>query len=159
MLLEGYLIGPIYRYMAEIDWGIRGKGNPKIVGRKDVTDEIAEMVKFLDKCKDEMIQGIKVTDLASLKPAETERNAAPAKIIIKNFKGVLGDVQAETVQTGDYASIHKHPVTAEKKKGIFRRIPYWIYILICLFASLITILEWGPIKAFIGFIGKILWPK
>jgi hypothetical protein len=95
-----------------------------------------------------------------------EQNATPAKkenksniVNIQNFKGILGDVQAETVQTGDYASIHKHLVTAEKKKGIFRRIPYWIYILICLFASLITILEWEPIKAFIGFIGKIPWHK
>lgn len=67
MLLDGYLIDPIYRYMADIDRSIRGKGNPKSVGRKDVTDEIAEMVKFLDKCKDEMIQGIK-SDLANLKP-------------------------------------------------------------------------------------------
>ena len=64
MLLDGYLIDPIYRYMADIDRSIRGKGSPKSVGRKDVTDEIAEMVKFLDKCKDEMIQGIK--------PAETD---------------------------------------------------------------------------------------
>jgi len=71
MLLDGYLIDPIYRYMADIDRSIRGKGNPKSVGRKDVTDEIAEMVKFLDKCKDEMIQGIK--------PTETERNATAAK--------------------------------------------------------------------------------
>jgi hypothetical protein len=28
------------------------------------------MVKFLDKCKDEMIQGIKADDLANLKPEE-----------------------------------------------------------------------------------------
>jgi hypothetical protein len=71
MLLDGYLIDPIYRYMADIDQRIRGKGNPKSVGRKDVTNEIAEMVKFLDKCKDEMIQGIK--------PAERGGNAIPEK--------------------------------------------------------------------------------
>ena len=71
MLLDGYLIGPIYRYMSDIDKRIRGKGNPKSVGRKDVTDEITEMVKFLDKCKDEMIQGIK--------PSETAQDTTPAK--------------------------------------------------------------------------------
>jgi tetrahydromethanopterin S-methyltransferase subunit B len=71
MLLDGYLIDPIYRYMADIDRRIRGRGDPKSVGRRDVTDEITEMVKFLDKCKDEMIQGIK--------EAETEQNTTPAK--------------------------------------------------------------------------------
>jgi hypothetical protein len=58
MLLDGHLIDPIYRYMAEIDQRIRGNGNPKSVKRRDVTDEITEMVKFLDKCKDEIIQGL-----------------------------------------------------------------------------------------------------
>lgn len=71
MLLDGYLIDPIYRYMADIDRRIRGKGNPKSVGREDVTDRITEMVKFLNQCKDEMIQGIK--------PAETKRNAIPMR--------------------------------------------------------------------------------
>jgi hypothetical protein len=80
MLLHGFLISPIYDYMAGIDRGIRGKGNPKSVGRKDVTDEIAEMVKFLDKCKDEMIQGIKAADLAKLKPAETGQNTVLDKV-------------------------------------------------------------------------------
>jgi hypothetical protein len=59
MLLHGHLIDPIYSYMAEIDQRIRGKGDPKSVRRKDVTDEITEMVKFLDDCKDKMIQGVK----------------------------------------------------------------------------------------------------
>ncbi|MGB8225708.1 MAG: hypothetical protein WCE45_02395, partial [Sedimentisphaerales bacterium] len=82
MLLHGYLIDPIYSYMADIDRRIRGKGNPKSVGHKDVTDEITEMVKFLDKCKDEMIQGIKEqnggkADLPNGKSAEIE--PAPAK--------------------------------------------------------------------------------
>jgi len=34
----------------------------------------------------------------------------------------LGDVQAENVQTGDYASIHKHSVTAGKKEGVVKKI-------------------------------------
>ena len=59
MLLDGYLIDPIYRDIAYIDRRIRGKGYPKSVRSIDVTDKISEMVKFLDKCKDEMIQGLK----------------------------------------------------------------------------------------------------
>jgi len=62
MLLDGCLIDPIYRYMADIDRSIRGKGNPKSVGRRDVTDEIGEMVKSLNKCKEEMIQGIRARE-------------------------------------------------------------------------------------------------
>jgi len=100
MLLDGYLIDPIYRYMADIDRRIRGNGNPKSVARKDVTDEIAEMVKFLDKCKDEMIQGIK---------AENKR-------------------RVKTLTSGD----------KEKRKGILRRIPRWIHVLVIFLASLLT---------------------
>ena len=71
MLLDGYLIDPIYRYMADIDQRIRGRGCPKSVGRQDVTDRITEMVKFLNQCKDEMIQGAKA--------AETQQNTTVAK--------------------------------------------------------------------------------
>ncbi len=72
MLLEGYLIDPIYDYMADIDRRIRGKGTPKSVGRRDVTDEITEMEKFVDKCKDEMIHGIQAADLASRTATEKQ---------------------------------------------------------------------------------------
>ena len=73
MLLDGHLIDPIYRYMAEIDRRLRGCGYPKNVTRRDVTREITEMVKFLDICKDEMIHGIKTgADIASVEePTET----------------------------------------------------------------------------------------
>lgn len=113
-LLDGYLIDPIYRCMATIDWRIRGKGNPKSVGRRDVTDEIAEMVKFLDKCKDEMIQGIKA--------AETQQNTAVAK----EGKGdvnvnIFGDVQAGNLQIAQDASIHDQSVIKEKKRDLVRK--------------------------------------
>jgi hypothetical protein len=53
-----------------------------------------------------------------LEKDETKQNTTPAKVInIGNFKGVLGDVQAENVQTGDRASIHKQPT-----KGGFLKI-------------------------------------
>jgi len=80
MLLDGQLIDPIYRYMADIDHRIRGRGYPKSVRRRDVTEHITEMVKFLDKCKDEIIQGIKAH-----KPAETKQ-----KEIVEVKPGVFG---------------------------------------------------------------------
>jgi len=75
MLLDGHLIDPIYRYMAEIDRRIRGNGNPKNVRRENVIDKIDEMVKVLDKCKDEMIQGLKETNLANGRKEPTEAEA------------------------------------------------------------------------------------
>ena len=58
MLLDGYLIDPIYQYMATIDQRIRGKGNPKSVRRRNVTEYIEEMRYFLNESKDQFIQGI-----------------------------------------------------------------------------------------------------
>ena len=59
MLLEGHLIEPIYREMVGIDRAIRGKGNPKSVSRRGTyaTERISDLVRFLNKCRDEMIQG------------------------------------------------------------------------------------------------------
>jgi len=94
MLLDSYLIDPIYRYMAEIDRRIRGKGDPKSVGRKDVTEEINEMVKFLDKCKDEMIQGIKAK-----KPAETEQKVTLCRRIWTWIKCFVKEAYRITVKS------------------------------------------------------------
>jgi hypothetical protein len=63
MLLDGHLIDPIYRYMAGIDRRLRGKGNPKSVKLRDVTNDIVGMRRFLDKCREEMIRGVKAADL------------------------------------------------------------------------------------------------
>ncbi|MGA2678059.1 MAG: hypothetical protein ABSF37_02020 [Sedimentisphaerales bacterium] len=82
-------------------------------------------------------------DLASTKPAETGQKDAPTTIININKLGVLGDIQkVETLQTGDNASAHKQVVGEEKKKGIFRRIPYWIYLLVSFLAALLAILHY-----------------
>jgi len=71
MILEGYLIGPIYHEMADIDRHLRSRdGNLKSIKRRDVTDEIDKMVKFLDKSKDELIQGIKEQNGIRIKPQE-----------------------------------------------------------------------------------------
>ena len=84
------------------------------------------------------------------KPAETEPNTTPAKIInIESFKGILGNIQQlENLQTGNHASIHKHPKI--KKIGT-------IIGSVAAFLAILYYLGWlGPIKAFIS---KILWPK
>lgn len=57
MLLRGHLISPIYSEMADIDRHLRGKGNPKSVPRRDVTDEITCMERVLDKLLNEFIVG------------------------------------------------------------------------------------------------------
>ena len=111
MLLDGYLIDPIYRYMADIDRRIRGKGYPKNVKRKDVTDEITEMVKFLDKSKDEMIRGIndlaKVSILELIKQGEshtlefkeipecnTQQNQKNNDVLFPSLKAIAGFLNA-----------------------------------------------------------------
>jgi hypothetical protein len=84
------------------------------------------------------------------KPAETGGNATPATIIniAKIDKlGVLGDVRAESVQTGDNSSIHKQMITGEKNKSIIWK----ILKIIGAIAALLTILHYlgwlEPIKA------------
>jgi hypothetical protein len=75
MLLAGHLIDPIYHHMGDIDRRIRGRGNPKSVKRKDVTDYIAHMETFLDGCKDEMIQGLKAESRRSVETPTTHAKA------------------------------------------------------------------------------------
>ena len=85
MLLEGHLIYPIYDEIVDIDQHLRGKGNPKSVGRRNVVEESAEMRKILDERKDEMIRGINeqnersVKALASTKQLETGQKDIPKK--------------------------------------------------------------------------------
>jgi hypothetical protein len=73
---------------------------------------------------------------------KTEQNATAAKIInIGNFKGVLGDVQARNLQIAQDAYIHEQLVPEEKKKGILRKIPRWIYYILGTLAALVGILH------------------
>ncbi|MFA5424412.1 MAG: hypothetical protein WC374_11210 [Phycisphaerae bacterium] len=58
MVLSGHLLHPIYDEIVDIDRHLRGKGDPKSVGRRDVTDEITQMDNFLYKTQDEMVRGI-----------------------------------------------------------------------------------------------------
>jgi hypothetical protein len=67
----------------------------------------------------------KLTKQTSGKAGKTETggNAAPATIINIdkiNKLGVLGNVQAENVQTGDYSSIHKQPTMDKKAEKWYR---------------------------------------
>jgi len=90
-------------------------------------------------------------DLPNEKPEEKEQGATPAKEEKGNVNvNIFGDVQARNLQIAHDASIREQPVTDEKKKGIIKRIPYWIYILIAFLAALLTSLHYlgllEPIK-------------
>jgi hypothetical protein len=90
-------------------------------------------------------RALEKADNASTKPAETKQKYAPTTIININKLGVLGGIQqVETLQTGDNASAHKHIGNEEKKKGIFSRIPYWIYLLVSFLAALFACIHYWP---------------
>jgi hypothetical protein len=65
MLLRGHLISPIYSEMADIDRHLRGKGNPKSVPRRDLTDEITYMERVLDGLMKEFLAGAKTEERAA----------------------------------------------------------------------------------------------
>lgn len=84
-------------------------------------------------------------DFTSEKPAETKQGNVNVNI--------FGDVQAGKLQIAQDAYIHEQLVPEQKKKGIIKKIPYWIYILTAFLATLLTSLHYlgwlEPIKAFI----------
>jgi hypothetical protein len=87
-----------------------------------------DLIKLGQLCKDRAQKSAEAEQPTEASGVKTEQNAAPAINIenIENFKGILGDVQAENVQTGNHASIHKQTVTAEKKKGILKKLLKWL---------------------------------
>jgi len=115
------------------------------------------------------------------RPAETEQNAAAKTINIRKFQGILGDVQAENVQTGDLTTMKKHIATkkpAETNQNTnppkwWRRIIKWIFnktshligsIVIAIIATLVATIvidilyDFGLITIIKGFIYN-LWSK
>lgn len=88
------------------------------------------------------------------KRTETEQNSeSTGSINIQKFKGILGNVQAGHVQTGDHASIHEQDETEKKKKGILRKLWWIIATVVGFLAALLTCLYYlgwlEPIKVFI----------
>lgn len=81
-----------------------------------------------------------------------EKTKLIRSINIQSFKGILGDVhQAENLQIGDYAQIHKKPKAETKNKEkrmlqriywLFKKIPHWIYALIIFLAALLAIFNY-----------------
>lgn len=110
----------------------------------------------------------KATETKNIEPQEKDGQAEPLKepakakpdsalarnINIQNFQSILGDVQAENVQTGDYASICKHDGIEKKKKGIIKKLFGIIAAVVAFLAALLGIfnhLGWlEPIKVFIS---------
>jgi len=73
---------------------------------------------------------------------------------------IFGNVQAGNLQIVQGASIQENVGTKEKNKGIFKRIPYWIYILTLFFAALLTCLYYlGWLEPIKSFIYKVLLHK
>jgi len=87
--------------------------------------------------KDGHDNGGKARDRKQGAPETKPDSTSAQSIHIQNFQGILGDVQAENVQTGDKTLIHKHSETEKKKKGILRNL-------------------WWIITAIVGFLGSLL---
>ena len=97
------------------------------------------------------------TDSSNGKPSVSK---GALNIHIKNFQGILGDVQAENVQTGDKSLIHTHTETEKKKKGIFRNLWLIITAVVGFLGTLLGILnhlEW--LESFKAFCSKLFTHK
>lgn len=89
------------------------------------SDKIDDLESFLEKVK---------ADLSKKKLAVTEQDTTAAKdrskttgsINIENFHGIIGDVQAENVQTGEHSSIHKQPKAENQNKLSVLKILGWL---------------------------------
>ena len=156
-----------------------------------IPSEAMQLWKYLSKCDHDKIRA-KIerslkhveADLAKL-PAEKETGTAPASkqekdtaktistVNIQNFRGVLGDVQAENIQTGDHASIHKQIQVEKKSKAsgkvfeFFKKIIAWVFkktshlIFTIIVGIIVTILidicgDFGWLDNIKAFIYKIL---
>ena len=88
------------------------------------------------------------------KLAETKPDSTPAQNLnIQNSNVVLGTVQGENVQIGDYASVRKRSEMENKKKGIIKILLKSIAAIVAFLAPLFTCLWYlgwlEPIKLFI----------
>lgn len=90
-------------------------------------------------------------------PAKAKPDSALARNInIQNFQGILGDVQTENVQTGDYTSICKHDGIEKKKKGIIKKLFGIIAAVVIFLAALLTCLYYlGWLEPFKELIYRI----
>ena len=80
--------------------------------------------------------------------------------IIKNFQGIMGDVQQpENLQVGDNARIYKHEKPEDKKKSIIRKLLEWLIGIIVAAVATDILGEFGWLQSIKAFIYSILWPK
>jgi hypothetical protein len=138
--------------------------NDKRISKDSYADSSYEIVIMIYS---ETLVAVKA-DLAE-KPIETGGNATPTTIInIDKIDklGVLGNVQAKNVQTGDHSSIHKQPTAEEKKKSIIWKILKVIVKIIgaivigVIVAVVIDILgDFGWLQSIKASIHHISWPK
>lgn len=116
-----------------------------------------------DKSKEKLKVSLGKLVEAAKEVAKAERGTTPTITInIKNSNVILGDVQPKNVQTGYHASTHKQLLTAEKKKGILRRVFKIVgAIIVGIIASLLAdiLCDFGWIKWIRVFVHNILMPK
>lgn len=109
MLLEGHLIYQIYDEIVDIDQHLRGKGNPKSVGRRNVIEESAEMRKILVERKDEIIRGINEQNkLSGKKTGETDGSdiASEQNLQAPEGEGAKPMPRAKAKHSIDFRSVH-----------------------------------------------------
>jgi hypothetical protein len=119
MLLRGHLIDPIYREMAQIERALRGKGNPKSVPLRDVTDEIGDMERFLTGRISEFIVGVK--EGTSRKAATKER---PWADDAAQHHCDLGEVRVQSPREAEVG--YPLQLTARLQRHPFI---FWLYVL------------------------------
>lgn len=94
------------------------------------------------------------------KPAETEQEATPLPINIKNSNVILGDVhQGGNLQVGNHTQIQEISTREEKNKGILKKSLKIVgVIIVSIIAAVVTDIlgDFGWIESIKGFIYKIV---
>ncbi len=104
------------------------------------------------------------TQLSEVKSAETERRIAPAKGEKEkaNLKIEIGEIQAENVQTGNHASIHKETKADKQNRGSVKKLLKIVgAIIVGLFVAFLADIfgNLGWTERITDFIYRIFWPK
>lgn len=116
------------------------------------TDIKKSLDEWLEKNKSQANGGEKENKIETEENAESKVDLK-GNIHIQNFNGILGDVQAENVQTGDNSKVLNYTNAEKNDKGIFKKLLKIIFSIIAFFAALFTCLyylDWlEPVKSFI----------
>jgi len=139
-------IWPNDETIAEDFWG-------ELQKRWDYSEETRAKIK-------EEIEAVKLDSKAGQGNVGKADSKIDQNINTQNFHGILGNVQAENVQTGDKNLIYKHTETEKKKKGIFRNLWFIISAIVAFLSSLLGVLNHlGWLESFKAFFSKLFTHK